>query len=176
MKHLSVLPWLTFAQFWNSYWVLLFSWQYNYLHRFNKNPSTFLTGGPYLETLVMQPRLSYNVIFENDAHLISYYQMLLGTEVDLVGANAYQVSLGKIGLVTGFIGFSVLQVSEEVNSWQAQDNLRLLWGFQEERNSHQITGSVSEKGWWILDLASYPQEALQSPIRDSLWKLPANQI
>lgn len=39
--------------------------------------------------------------------------MLLGTKVDLLGANAYQVSLGKTGLIPGFIEFPAFQVSEE---------------------------------------------------------------
>lgn len=48
-------PWLISPEFENSYWVFLFLWQYNYLHKFNKNLLFF--NMTQLETLVILPRL-----------------------------------------------------------------------------------------------------------------------
>lgn len=60
------------AEFRNSYWVLLFSWQHNHLHRFNMNLSSVLAG--ILKTVAMQPWYFLECLFENDTHIIRYDQ------------------------------------------------------------------------------------------------------
>lgn len=86
-------------------------------------------------------------------------------------ANAYKVCLGKTGLVTGFLGFSALQVSEEGRFPSGRlRNLRLFWGPQAESNSHRVCGycrwTMMVDSW----LGSYPQETAQRSIWHSSWK------
>lgn len=70
-----------------------------------------------------------------------------------------------------------LRVSEQGRSLAGRvGKLRLFGDLRKRGIPTKSLSTASEKQWWILGLASYPQEALQSPIWDPLWKLPAEQI
>nr|XP_054102719.1 uncharacterized protein LOC128929922 isoform X2 [Callithrix jacchus] len=70
----------------------------------NQNPQWTRT-----KSLVIQPKLCLDLIFENDAYSIRYDQSLLRNSSRPYGTNASKEPLVKTGLKPGFAGFTALQ-------------------------------------------------------------------